>query len=238
MVALVRISEFVAHASGSILSRLVEAVRTAFAGDPKLRRRVAFSIALIALSAKMAKADGIVTPDEVSAFHEIFAVPRAEMRNVSRLYNLAKQDVAGFEAYAMQMSGLCGSGNADCPMLEDILDGLFHIAKADGVLHEREAAFLARVAEIFSISDVRFAQIRARHMADASNPYVVLGVGPDSSFNEIKRRYRQLVAESHPDRLIARGVPEEFLAIANTRLAALNAAYEQIEKSRSRHERV
>src|SRR5690606_18942542 len=238
MVTLVRISEFVAQAPGSILSRLVEAVRTAFAGDPKLRRRVAFSIALIALSAKMAKADGIVTQDEVSAFHDIFSVPREEMRNVSRLYNLAKQDVAGFEAYARQMSGLCGSGKADCPMLEDILDGLFHIAKADGVLHEREAAFLARVAEIFSISEVRFAQIRARHVADASNPYVVLDVGPDTSFDEIKRRYRQLVAESHPDRLIARGVPEEFLAIANTRVAALNAAYEQIEKSRSLHERV
>src|SRR5690606_26449796 len=105
MVTLVRISEFVAQAPGSILSRLVEAVRTAFAGDPKLRRRVAFSIALIALSAKMAKAGGIVTQDEVSAFHDIFSVPREEMRHVSGLYTRAKQHVAGFEAYARQMSG-------------------------------------------------------------------------------------------------------------------------------------
>jgi len=232
MTVLVRISELLARVSGSVLSSLVEAVRSAFQGDPELRRRVAFSVAIIALSAKMAKADGIVSADEVRAFHEIFAVPREEMRNVMRLYNLAKQDVAGFDAYARQMAGLCGSGERNCPMLEDILDGLFHIAKADGVLHEREAAFLARVAELFSISEARFAQIRARHVSgDKRDPYVLLGVGPDTPFAEVKRRYRQLVSENHPDRLMARGVPAEFLAIANNRVAALNAAFEQIEKA-------
>jgi len=233
MTVLARLSELLSRASSGALSTLVEAVRTAFQGDPQLRRRVAFSIAHIALSAKMAKADGIVSADEVRAFHEIFSVPREEMRNVRRLYDLAKQDVAGFEAYARQMAGLCGSGKANCPMLEDIIDGLFHIAKADGVLHEREDLFLARVAEIFAISDGRFAQIRARHVAGGpADAYVLLGVPPDTPFPEIRRRYRQLVSESHPDRLIARGVPEEFVAIANARLAALNGAYEQIEKAR------
>ncbi|WP_163268060.1 J domain-containing protein [Chelativorans alearense] len=232
MSILVRLSELLTRASGGV-SALVEAVRTAFKGDPELRRRVAFSIALIALSAKMAKADGIVTPDEVRAFHEIFSVPREEMRNVARLYDLAKKDVAGFEAYARQMAGLCGSGKPNCAMLEDILDGLFHIAKADGVLHDGEQAFLARVAEIFGISERHYAQIRARHVAAGEgDPYILLGVGRDAPFQEIRRRYRELVAESHPDRLIARGVPEEFIAIANTRVAAFNAAYEQLEKSR------
>ena len=227
-----RISEYVARASGSVLSAIVEAVRTVFQGDPELRKRVAFSIAIIALSAKMAKADGIVTANEVRAFHEIFAVPRHEMRNVMRLYDLAKQDVAGFEAYARQMAGLCGSGHKNCAMLEDILDGLFHIAKADGVLHEREHSFLARVAEIFSITESHYARIRARHvLGDKADPYVLLGVSPDTPFPEIKRRYRQLVRESHPDRMIARGVPMEFLALANARLAAIDAAFEQIEKS-------
>lgn len=229
---LVRISELFSRASGGI-SALVEAVRTAFAGDPQLRRRVAFSIALIALSAKMAKADGVVTTDEVRAFHEIFSVPREELRNVERLYNLAKQDVAGFEIYARQMAGLCGSGERNCPMLEDILDGLFHIAKADGVLHEREQAFLSRVAEIFGIDAAHYARIRARHVAMGdADPYLLLGVARDAPFEEIRRRYRQLAAENHPDRLVARGVSEEFIAIANARLAALNAAYEQLEKTR------
>ena len=119
---------------------------------------VAFSVAMIALSAKMAKADGIVTQDEVRAFQQIFEVPAEEARNVARLYDLAKQDIAGFEAYAERMAELCGSGHANCAMLEDILDGLFHIAKADGVLHEREGDFLHRIAEIFRIEEEHYQQ--------------------------------------------------------------------------------
>ncbi|WP_295811766.1 DnaJ family molecular chaperone [uncultured Nitratireductor sp.] len=230
-----RITDFISRAPGSALAAMVEAIRTVFEGDPQLRRRVAFSIAIIALSAKMAKADGVVTLDEVQAFHEIFSVPRNEQANVSRLYNLAQQDVAGFEAYAHQMANLCGYGGPNCMVLEDILDALFHIAKADGVIHEREMAFLQRVAEIFEIREDHFEQILSRHAIQGEgNPYSVLGVEQGTPFDEIRRRYRRLVAENHPDKLIARGVPEEFLAIANTRLAAINTAYESIEKAQVR----
>jgi DnaJ like chaperone protein len=209
----------------------VDAVQTVFMGDPDLRRRVAFSVAMIALSAKMAKADGIVTQDEVQAFEQIFSVPAAERRNVARLYDLAKEDVAGFDAYAKQMAKLCGSGKANCAMLEDILDGLFHIAKADGVLHEREEIFLHRVAEIFRIEESHYQGILARHAnLGEADPYLILGVDRDSPFDEIKKRYRKLVAANHPDRLIARGLPQEFIRIATTRIAAINAAYETIER--------
>lgn len=227
-----RIGDFVSRVSSTALSSVVEAVRTVFEGDPELRRKVAFSIAMIALSAKMAKADGIVTQDEVRAFQEIFSVPPSEQRNVARLYDLARRDVAGFEAYAHQMAGLCGSGRPNCAMLEDILDGLFHIAKADGLVHEREVAFLRRVAEIFAIDDGHFDAILSRHaVVGPADPYVVLGVDRGMPFDQVKRRYRALAAENHPDRLVARGVPEEFLAIANSRLAAINLAYETIERS-------
>lgn len=228
-----RLGQFVGGATTGAISGVIEAVRTVFAGDPETRRRVAFSVAMIALSAKMAKADGIVTPDEVVAFQDIFEIPYKEGRNVSRLYNLAKQDVAGYESYAAKMAELCGTGKANCLILEDILDGLFHIAKADGVLHEKEQAFLARVAEIFRVDEVHFEQIVARHTYHSTrDPYAVLGIARDATLDEIKRRYRHLVSESHPDRLIARGVPEEFLAIANDRMAALNEAYSAIEKDR------
>lgn len=220
-----RIGEFVSRISGTALTGMVEAVRTMFEGDPETRRRVAFSVAMIALSAKMAKADGIVTPSEVQAFAQIFQVPREEARNVARLYNLAKGDVAGFESYARQMAGLCGSGKPNCKILEDILDGLFHIAKADGVLHDQELAFLRRVSEIFDFDEVHFNRLLARHTDGGADPWLVLGIEPSSDFAAVQRRYRKLVAENHPDRLIARGVPEEFHAIANERLAAINAAY-------------
>lgn len=224
----------VGEAAGSVLSRVVEAVRTLFEGDPETRRKVAFSVALIALSAKMAKADGIVSEAEVQAFREIFEFPESEAAHVARLYNLARQDVAGFDAYARQMAGLCMScQGVPCQMLEDVLDGLFHIAKADGLIHENEMGYLARVAEIFGFDEQSFERIQARHVSiDGRNPYDVLGVSPSDDFSAIRLKYRSLVSEHHPDRLIARGVPAEFHTVANERMAALNAAYEAIEKER------
>lgn len=230
-----RLGDFIIRISSTTSSSVgdvVEAVRTVFSGDADLRRRVAFSVAMIALSAKMAKADGIVTQDEVRAFQEIFAVPREEARNVARLYDLAKRDVAGFETYAERMAQLCGSGKSNCAMLEDILDGLFHIAKADGVVHEREGQFLHRIAEIFRIEDAHYDSILARHVnMGATDPYAVLGIERGRPFEEVKKQYRKLVSDNHPDRLIARGLPQEFIKIATTRIAAINTAYELIERS-------
>ena len=221
----------VASSASSGVSTLVEAVRTVFAGDADLRRRVAFSVAMIALSAKMAKADGVVTQDEVRAFQEIFEVPSQETRHVARLFDFAKQDVAGFEAYATQMAKLCGSGDANCLMLEDVLDGLFHIAKADGVVHEREGQFLQRIAEIFRIDEAHYQSILARHVdLGAADPYAVLGIERGRPFSDVKKRYRKLVQDNHPDRLVARGLPQEFIKIATSRIAAINAAYEAIER--------
>ena len=231
-----RIGDFLKTVSTDALSSVIETVRTVFAGDPELRRRVAFSIAMIALSAKMARADGIVTQNEFRAFQEIFIVPPEETRNVARLFDLAKQDIAGFEAYAERLAGLCGSGDQNCELLEDILDGLFHIAKADGHIHEREVAFLHRVAEIFSVTDEHFQTILSRHaVTGEADPWLILGLERGVPFDEVRKRYRKMVAENHPDRLIARGVPEEFVAIANSRLAAINSAYEFIERSSRQH---
>lgn len=228
-----RIVEIVGDTAQDAISRVIEAVRTLFEGDPETRRKVAFSIAMIALSAKMAKADGVVSDAEVRAFREIFSIPPEEERNVARLYNLAKQDVAGYEYYADKLAGLCGSGDPNCLLLEDILDGLFHIAKADGAVHEKELSFLTSIASIFRIDEAHFERIMARHVfTDGFDPYRVLGVTRDMPTVEIRRQYHVAVAANHPDRLLARGVPEEFLRIATDRTARLNAAYEAIQKDR------
>lgn len=230
----VRLGDLVSRVSSAAqtgVAEVIEAVRTVFRGDPQLRRNVAFSVAMIALSAKMAKADGVVTSHETKAFQQIFAIPRDEAKNVERLYNLAKGDIAGYEVYAQQLARLCGARKPNSPMLEDVLDGLFFIASSDGHLHEREVAFLRRVAEIFGVEEAHFESILARHVdPDAADPYVVLGVERDAPLQEVRRHYRKLAANNHPDRLIARGVPEEFVRIANSRLAAINAAYESIER--------
>lgn len=230
MTIFARIGDFIATSSTQALAGIVEGVKRVFAGDPETRRQVAFSVAMIALSAKMAKADGIVTVSEVQAFEEIFSVPADERRNVERLYGFAQGDVAGYRAYASRLAGLCADGVKACPILEDVLDGLFHIAKADGALHEKELHFLQDVAVIFGFDEKRFERVFARHAGpDKADPWVVLGLPRDAKFDEVRRRYRALAAEHHPDKVLAHGLPKEFLVIAHDRLAAINAAYETIE---------
>jgi DnaJ like chaperone protein len=191
---------------------------------------LAFTIAIIALSAKLAKADGVVTEDEEEAFQRIFRVPPHEEANVRRIFNLARQDTAGYEAYAYQIAGIFRGNPA---VLEDILDGLFEIAKADGVYHPGEAIFMERVSEIFGFAPNEFRRIRASHFgADKDDPYMILGVAYTASEDEIRSTYRLLVKQNHPDSLIARGVPPEFLKLANDKLAAINGAFDVIEKER------
>lgn len=191
---------------------------------------IAFTIAMIALGAKMAKADGVVTHDEIDAFFHTFRVPPSEETNVRRVFDMARQDTAGFEAYAGQIARMF----ADRPaVLEDILDGLFEIAKADGVLHPGELSFLERVSDIFGFAPGEFRRIRASHFGpDSEDPYVILGVDHQASDDEIRHTYRLLVRENHPDKLIARGVPEEFIRLANDKLAAINGAYDLIRRER------
>ncbi|HVZ69306.1 MAG TPA: TerB family tellurite resistance protein [Rhizomicrobium sp.] len=189
---------------------------------------VAFTIAVIGLSAKMAKADGVVSDDEIAAFERIFQIPPGERNNVRRLFDLARKDVAGYEAYAAQIARMFRGNPA---MLEDILDSLFEIAKADGFLHPGEEKFLETVADIFGFAPNEFRRIRASHFGmAASDPYAILGISYDAKEDEIKQTYRMLVRENHPDRLIARGVPEEFIRLATDKLAAINIAYEKIKK--------
>ena len=193
-------------------------------------RSVGFAIAVIALGAKMAKADGVVTRNEVQAFREIFYIAPEEEANAARIYNLARQDVAGYQAYARQVARMF-SGRRD--VLCDLLEGLFSIATADHHYHGNEDAFLADVAQVFGIPDAEFQAIRCRFVPDAEpDAYTVLGVAPGTPLEEIRNRWRVLVRENHPDRMMARGVPEEAIKMATKRLTAINDAWSRINEMR------
>ena len=191
-------------------------------------KSIAFTIGMIALGAKMAKADGVVTDDEVLAFSQVFHVPEKDQAAVTRVFNMAKQDVAGYETYAAQVAKLFGAGSH---VLETVMDGLFHIAKADGVIHPGELEFLERVAEIFGFKQNDWLRIRARHVAVKDDPYEVLGISPDATLAATKKRYKSLAKELHPDKQIAAGVPAEMVRLATERLTRINAAYAEIEKA-------
>jgi DnaJ like chaperone protein len=226
-------------ASGLAVGGPIGALLGGFAGhyiidredeDAPAANQLAFTVGVIALGAKMAKADGVVTQDDVNAFKEVFKVPDGEMQNVARIFNLAKQDVAGYEAYAEQLATMF-KGNRK--VLEDVLDGLFHIAWADNNLQPSEEKFLAQVAKRFGFTDAEFNAIKARQaLAEKRTPYHALGVNPDVSNEVLTNQYRKLAAENDPVNLIARGVPPEFVAIATKRMAAINQAYGAIAKER------
>jgi DnaJ like chaperone protein len=197
--------------------------------DAEPQKDVAFTIAVIALSAKMAKADGIVSPLELAAFQQVFRFAPDEAANVEHVFSLAKQDTAGYEAYADQIAALLKD---DRKLLQHVLEGLLYVAASDGILHPGEDQFLKAVAARFGFADSEYRFYRARFVADSGNPYDALRLSPDASDGEVKARYRQLVRDNHPDRLMANGVPAEFLELATRKLAAINAAYDAIARER------
>lgn len=223
-----RISAAVASLTkGEALSVVFDHLR----GAPDPERSVGFTIAVIALGAKLAKADGEVSRDEVSAFRRVFTLPAGEERNAARVFNLARQDVAGFDVYARKIAAMfTDKAHPDNRALFiDLIEGLFHVALADDILHEDEDAFLAHTAEIFGLDERCYRTIRARLVDGAArDPYDLLGVPKGATLADIRRAWKQAVRENHPDAMIARGVPPEAVVLAQRRLIAINAAWEDL----------
>lgn len=190
------------------------------------RNEAAFSIALIALSAKMARADGVVTDDEIEAFRTFFHFPASEADKVRMVYQLAQQDVAGFKEYLSRIAKIFDDSPA---VLEDVLYCLFHVAVADGVAHPREIELLDQAAAAFGVSKAAYHRLKAMHLGlGADDPYLILGIEPGVSLEQVKAAYRALSRDHHPDALMGRGVPADLVRIAEGRMAAINGAYEQI----------
>ncbi len=216
---------------GAMAGHALDKSRAERAGPSRVAdKQVAFTLAVIVLSAKMAKADGKVTRDEVDAFKNIFHIPADEMAGVGEIFDEARKDSKGFEPYAEQVGDLFAH---DPAVLEELLGGLFHIAMADGVMHPNELEFLQNVAAIFGFSAHDFERIRAGFTdGGEADAYEILGLARDATDSEVKKTYRKLILENHPDKLMAQGLPQEFVDLANEKMAAINAAYDRIGKER------
>jgi len=215
---------------GAVAGHAVDKARSN-SGEPEdATKSVAFTIATIALGAKMAKADGVVTRDEVEAFKRVFRVPPEDVKDVSRVFDQARKDSRGFEPYARQIAGMFADNPA---VLEELLYCLTLIARADGVMHPEEVKYLRAVADIFGLDDHAFERItEVSGDLDSSDPYKILGVSRDMTNDEIKSAYRALVRENHPDKLIADGLPVELIDMATEKLAAINDAYDKVSAER------
>lgn len=221
----------------SIWTRIAELLRSLASGEALLslftrtppERSVAFTIAVIALGAKMAKADGSVTRSEVIAFREVFHIPEDELDNAGRVFDLARQDVAGFEAYAARIGAMFDPGD---PVLIDLMDCLFHVALADGDYHPAEDEFLSEVAARLGLPQRDFVRLRAAHVPGAErDPWEVLGVAPEEGVEAARQAWRAQVRETHPDRMIGRGLPEEAVRLAERRMQTVNRAWEAIREA-------
>ena len=220
---------------GAVAGHAVDRIRGddgAATPEATATRQVAFTIAVIVLSAKMAKADGTVTRDEIDTFKKLFRIPPDEAKGVGRIFDEARADAQGFEPYAEQVARMFAHEPA---VLEELLGGLFHIAKADGIIHPAEMAYLRRVAAIFGFDEPAFERVRVSHLGaegGLTDPYEVLGIPRHTDDAGVKAAYRKLIRENHPDTLIAQGLPQEFIDLANEKMAAINAAYDTVAKSR------
>lgn len=190
-----------------------------------------FTAAVVGLGAKLAKVDGLVTIDEVAAFSRVFRSTPDDEPAMRRVFNIARQTVLGYESYARRI----GKRYRDRPcLLEGVLDGLFQIAVSDGAVTGDELAYLKSVSDLFEFSDDTFRRIKAAHLGpDSDDPYAVLGVGRDASFEDIRAAYRRLMLQNHPDTVTgAKSAPREYEPVAHEISAAITTAYARIRADR------
>ncbi|PPR47128.1 MAG: Co-chaperone protein DjlA [Alphaproteobacteria bacterium MarineAlpha5_Bin9] len=190
-----------------------------------------FAFSIIVLSAKLAKSDGTVTKDEINAFKEKFKIPKDNINKVSRLFNEAKKSTYGYEKIAQQISYIFSDNKI---ILEELLNNLFYIAEADGNISKEEVLFLKNISNIFGFNDVTFERIYQYRLTNVnSDPFKTLGVKRSDSNETIRKAWLQIIKEHHPDNLISKGMPKEFIDQANKELSSVNNAYDKIKKLRN-----
>ena len=190
-----------------------------------------FALSLIVLSAKLSKADGQVSKDELIAVKDKLRIPENELDQVGKIFNKAKEESAGYEPYAQQIAQIY-RGNIN--VLEEVINILFYIAEADGNVSESELKMIEHIAQIFGLTEIQFNSIKeSRKSSDKLNPYVVLESKPDDAIEIIRKRYLKLSKEHHPDLLMSKGVPQEVIDESKAKMRAINSAWDQVQKLKS-----
>ena len=190
-----------------------------------------FALSLIVLSAKLSKADGQVSKEELIAVKDKLRIPENELDQVGKIFNKAKEESAGYESYAKQIAQIY-RGNIN--VLEEVINILFYIAEADGNVSESEHKMILHIAQIFELTEIQFNSIKeSRKSSDKLNPYIVLESNPDDTIEIIRKRYLKLSKEHHPDLLMSKGVPQEVIDESKAKMRAINSAWDQVQKLKS-----
>jgi len=187
-----------------------------------------FALSLIVLSAKLSKADGQVSKEELIAVKDKLKIPENEIDNVGKIFNKAKEESSGYEPYAQQIAQIYKN---NLIVLEEVINILFYIAEADGNTSQSELNMIQHIAQIFGLNQSQFNSIReSRKSSDKLNPYIVLESKPEENLQTIRKKYLKLSKEHHPDVLISKGVPQEVIEESKKKMRAINSAWDQIQK--------
>ncbi len=216
---------------GSLLGGKISRARSAGNFGAFAQPQQIFALSLIVLSAKLSKADGKVSHEELVAVKDKLKIPENEIDQVGKIFNKAKEESTGYEPYAQQIAQIYrGSTN----VLEEVINILFYIAEADGEVSSSELVMIENISKIFGLNKVQFNSIReSRKGSDKLNPYVVLESSPDDGLRSIRKKYLKLSKENHPDLLISKGVPQEVIDESKNKMRAINSAWDQIQKLKS-----
>ena len=216
---------------GSILGGKISRARTKTGFSAINQGQKYFALSLIVLSAKLSKADGQVSREELIAVKNKLKIPEDEIDEVGKIFNRAKEESAGYEPYAKQIAQFY-KGNLN--VLEEVINILFYIAESDGKVSPEEANMIENIAYIFGLTDIQYNSIKeSRKSSDKLNPYIVLECNPQDDLKTIRKKYIKLSKEHHPDLLLSKGVPKEVIEESKKKMRAINSAWDQIQRLKS-----
>ena len=216
---------------GSLIGGKISRVKSRSSFGSFAQPQQIFALSLIVLSAKLSKADGQVSKEELIAVKDKLKIPDNELDQVGKIFNKAKEESAGYESYAQQIAQIY-KGNIN--VLEEVINILFYIAESDGNISESELKMIEHIAQIFGLTEIQFNSIReSRKSSDKLNPYIVLESNPDDTIEIIRKRYLKLSKEHHPDLLISKGVPQEVIDESKAKMRTINSAWDQVKKLKS-----
>ena len=211
---------------GGKISRAKGSINNSFAQPQQI-----FALSLIVLSAKLSKADGQVSKEELIAVKDKLKIPENELDQVGKIFNKAKNESTGYEPYAQQIAQIY-RGNLN--VLEEVVNILFYIAEADGNISQSEMNMIQDIAKIFGLNENQFNSLKeSRKSSDKLNPYIVLESNPNDDLSDIRKKYLKLSKEHHPDLLLSKGVPNEVIEESKKKMRAINSAWDQIQKLKS-----
>ena len=216
---------------GSLLGGKISRARSGARMGSFAQPQQVFALSLIVLSAKLSKADGQVSREELIAVKDKLKIPENELDQVGKIFNKAKEESQGYEPYAQQIAQIY-RGNLN--VLEEVINMLFYIAEADGNVSTSELEMIESISGIFGLSNVQFESIKeSRKLSEKSNPYIILESNPKDDIQSIRKKYIKLSKEHHPDLLISKGVPTEVIEESKKKMRAINSAWDQIQKLKS-----